>query len=70
MNFPCVHIADQVTQKCLDHPDPMNCPDILIIYSVQEKIYELPIRDGGKSGSKIDFCPWCGVALKPIKGNF
>jgi hypothetical protein len=62
-SFPCVHIADQVTQHCEQHPDPRDCPDALVI-SVRSGEYGLPIRDGGSSASVIAYCPWCGTALK------
>jgi hypothetical protein len=65
-SFPCVHIANQVTQRCEKHPDPHDCPDALVM-TVRSGEYGMPIRDGGSSFSVIAYCPWCGAALgKPI----
>ena len=66
-SFPCVHIADQVTQTCDNHQDPHDCPDILITYSPKFDEYCIPIRDGGSSGANIRYCPWCGVKLPESK---
>ena len=64
--YPCVHIADQVTQRCDQHPDPHDCPDALVIRTASGE-YGLPVRDGGTSIAEIHHCPWCGVALsKPL----
>ena len=61
-DFPCVHIAYQVTRKCATHADPGDCPDTLVVRS--GKGYALPIRAGGPFVSVIDHCPWCGKPLK------
>ena len=66
-SFPCVHIADQVTRTCDQHPDPHDCPDILVTYDPRFDEYSIPIRDSGTSGSRIRFCPWCGVRLPESK---
>jgi hypothetical protein len=60
-DFPCVHIAYRVTQTCEDHPNPWDCPDIMIVK--KDKGYGLPVRDGGSSYIKIEFCPWCGTKI-------
>lgn len=65
--FPCVHIADQITQTCDQHPDPRDCPDILVVYVPRFDEYAIPIRDGGSSYSKIQYCPWCGTKLPETK---
>ena len=59
--YPCVHIAYQVTQQCETHPDPYDCPDVLIVEF--EGTYGIPIRDGGSSRVVISHCPWCGLEL-------
>ncbi len=58
--FPCVHIADQVTRTCEEHPDPEDCNDILITHSAPFDEYGIT-----KLGSHyvIEYCPWCGVKL-------
>jgi len=60
-DYPCVHIAYHVTTTCEDHPNPWECPDILLVKKNND--YGLPIRDGGTSYVKIQFCPWCGVKI-------
>ena len=52
-DFPCVHVAYQVTQKCEKHSDPKDCPDILIVKF--NGGYGIPIRDGGSSIVRINF---------------
>jgi len=65
--FPCVHIGNQVTTICPDHPDPCDCPDILISYSPRFDEYSIAVRDGGTSAVVIRYCPWCGVRLPESK---
>jgi hypothetical protein len=66
-NFPCVHIAYHVTQKCEQHPDPYECPDVILIHDEKFDEYGIPIKDGGNSFIKIDYCPWCGIKLPKSK---
>lgn len=65
--FPCVHIAYQVTQKCETHLDPHDCPDVLIVK--RNRKYGIPVRDGGSAISEIGFCPWCGVDLSRMNAQ-
>ncbi|WP_223212070.1 DUF6980 family protein [Thiolapillus brandeum] len=60
--FPCIHIAYYITKTCKKHPDPWNCPDILLVKTSDG--YGIPIRDGGSSMVQIDYCPWCGTKLQ------
>ena len=64
-DFPCIHIAYRATETCEQHPDPWDCPDIVLVKI--EDSYGIPVRDGGSSWIEIDFCPWCGKKLKPNK---
>ena len=64
--FPCVHIADQITQTCDQHPNRHDCPDTLLVYEPRFDEFSILIRDGGSS-STIHFCPWCGVKLPDSK---
>ena len=60
-DFPCVHIAYHSLHKCDVHTSPWDCPDTTLVIS--EEHYGIPIRDGGESYIRIDYCPWCGVSL-------
>jgi hypothetical protein len=68
-DFPCVHIGTQVTTNCPDHPDPADCPDILISYFARFDEYSIAVRDGDTSAIGIRFCPWCSVAPPDSKRN-
>lgn len=61
--YPCAHLAEQATHRCEQHPDPQDCPDVLVRRLPGSGLYGLPIRDGGSSVSVIRYCPWCGTAL-------
>ncbi len=65
--FPCVHLANFATMTCDQHPDPLNCPDILIYYNPRHDEYALPVRDGGPSYVPIRYCPWCGAPTPESK---
>jgi hypothetical protein len=60
--FPCVHLADQLTRTCDQHPDPYDCPDALVIRAESGE-YGIPVRDGGTSYCVIHYCPWCGATI-------
>jgi hypothetical protein len=61
--YPCPHIAAHATQRCEEHPDPQDCPDVLIRQLPGSDLYGIPIRDGGSAVSVIAYCPWCGAAI-------
>jgi hypothetical protein len=66
-DFPCIHLANQITYKCDIHPDPADCPDILISYFARFDEYSIAVKGGGTSAVAIRFCPWCGIALPESK---
>ncbi|MDX3105597.1 DUF6980 family protein [Nonomuraea angiospora] len=59
----CESMVRQVTWKCDQHPNPSDCPDMLIRFNEQFVEYGLLIHDGGSSSIIISFCPWCGTRL-------
>src|SRR5262245_58504952 len=61
--FPCVHIANQLTQTCPQHPDPNDCPDIILVYEPRFDEYAISGRGREPPLSTIRFCPWCGIKL-------
>ncbi len=68
-DFPCIHIGNQVTMTCPEHPEPTGCPDMLISYHGRFDEYSIAVRDGGTSAVAIRYCPWCGVELPESKRN-
>lgn len=59
----CDQMTAQLTHVCPDHPDPQDCPDVLVQYAGETDSYGLWIHDGGSSFITIASCPWCGVRL-------
>jgi len=57
-------MTDQFKRVCKQHSDRFDCPDALIVYADKIGKYGIIIHDGGTSFIVIDFCPWCGSALK------
>lgn len=45
-DFPCVHVAERVTQECPHHDDPMDCPDAVVVWVAAFREWGLPVRDG------------------------
>lgn len=64
-DFPCVHIAHQVTHQCEQHGDLAECPDVLVVYL--PRFDEYVIRTGDAPLGVIRFCPWCGERLPESK---
>lgn len=68
MPFPvlcCETLEHQVTERCDRHPDPVDCPDrILVWMSVGSGQWGFPVRDGGGSYVEARHCPWCGAELR------
>jgi hypothetical protein len=68
--YPCAHIAAHATHRCEQHPDPQDCPDVLVRRLPGSDLYGIPIRDGGSAVSVIRYCPWCGTAMpEPPPGS-
>ena len=63
----CDTIRVQLTLECEHHPDPFDCPEVLVVYNAKFDEYGMPIRDGGSSVMKMRFCPWCGVQMPESK---
>ena len=60
MVYCCADLATHITARCEAH-DEWNCPDKVIV--AVKSGYGLPVRDGGSSYVKINFCPWCGSEI-------
>jgi hypothetical protein len=58
---PCIHVAYHSLHQCLEHSDPRDCPETLIVH--WQGAYALPVRNGGRSTVPISFCPWCATPL-------
>ena len=63
----CDTMRVQLTHECEQHPDPFDCPDVLVVYNAKFDEYGMPIRDGGPSVMSMQFCPWCGTQLPESK---
>lgn len=63
-DYPCVHVAYHSTYICEQHTDAWECPDMTLVRTSGG--FGIPIRDGGSSVIRIEFCPWCGVSLLGI----
>lgn len=64
-DFPCVHVAHEVTHQCELHADLSECPDVLVLYAARFDEYHL--RDGDGARRVIYFCPWCAAPLPESK---
>jgi hypothetical protein len=63
--FPCVHVAYHSTSRCDVHADTWECPDTTLVRTTDG--FGIPVRDGGTSMIRIQFCPWCGISLSGPK---
>lgn len=63
----CDTMGIQLTQECDQHPDPFDCPDVVVIYNAVLDEFGMPIRDGGISVMSMQYCPWCGAKLPESK---
>jgi hypothetical protein len=61
----CAEMGQALTHSCEEHADPFDCPDTALIYHAPFNEYGFPIRDGGMSYLRIEYCPWCGSELSP-----
>lgn len=52
---------------CSIHADPLECPDVLVVYFHKFDEYGLPVRDAGGSLVTIAHCPWCGRVFGPSR---
>ncbi len=66
-DFPCVHIAYYATEKCEQHPNYYECPDIIIAYNARFNEYAIAPRGGSGDDVIISHCPWCGQELPASK---
>ena len=62
----CDMMRQQIERRCDLHPDPMDCPDCVVV-RFRSGRFGLPVRDGMESRASsiihISFCPWCGTEL-------
>ena len=63
----CDTMRVQLTHKCERHPDPFDCPDVLVVYKAKFDEFGMPIHDGGRSVMSMRYCPWCGTQLAESK---
>lgn len=63
----CEYMTKTINNVCSQHSDPFECPDKIIYFESKFEEYGIIIRDGGRSYSQINFCPWCGKKLPECK---
>ena len=64
-NQRCSELSRHLSTFCFKH-DKFSCPDILFSQSISienNASLIILIKDGGSSGVKINFCPFCGGKL-------
>jgi hypothetical protein len=61
-NVCCQDLQRHLEMSCEQHPNPYDCPDVVIV-GVVGKWFGIPIHDGGMSQYRIRYCPWCGARL-------
>jgi len=64
MDVCCADMRHQLTLACDRHADPYECPERLVAHSAEFGIWGLILHDGGRAVVGINFCPWCGAALR------
>jgi hypothetical protein len=60
-SYPCIHVAYHSTHTCDEHTDAWECPDMTLVRTAAG--FGIPVRNGGTSVIRIDYCPWCGISL-------
>jgi len=63
----CDLMRTQLKHRCEQHPNPYDCPNVLVIYNPRFDEYGMPIRDGCPSSMFMRFCPWCGASVPESK---
>jgi hypothetical protein len=63
--YCCKEMKRQCTRTCEMHPEPFDCADS-VVFRANEGWFGIMIHDGGTSGYRIKYCPWCGSKL-PIR---
>jgi hypothetical protein len=63
MTYCCEALKAQVHHRCADHPNPIDCPDALIVEAHAGAEFGIRVHDGGSSFVRIHHCPWCGADL-------
>ena len=59
----CDAMRARLSETCEVHPDPADCPDVVVDYSPRVDEYGIPVHDGGSGWIVIEYCPWCGAKL-------
>ena len=62
----CEFMKQQEEWICTEHNDPWDCDVPLVRGGLTglNKGWLIPIRDGGRSGIRVNYCPCCGACLK------
>lgn len=64
----CCHVMTEQMRLCLDtQPNPLDSPDVFLVWVSALDEYGIPVRDGSGSIRLIRYCPWCGARLPESK---
>ncbi len=59
----CAEMTAALAFDCVQHTDPFDCADTVLVFHEPFGEYGIPIRDGGQSYLLISHCPFCAAAL-------
>jgi len=62
-DYCCQMMQNDLTTTCDHHPRRWDCPDALIHFSEDARVYGIMVHDAGESFLRITYCPWCGTNL-------
>ena len=69
----CDALKTHVEHRCPVHPNPLDCPDNVVIYVPRFDEFGLPVRDGENASAHsyitITRCPWYGAKLPESTRN-
>jgi hypothetical protein len=68
MEDECCSIMREQMELCRNsQPNPLDSPDVFLVYVPTLDEYGIPVRDGTRTIRLIQFCPWCGTRLPESK---
>ncbi len=62
----CETMASYINPNCEQHSNPVDCEDALATYDAKTDSYALLARFWSSWVTQINFCPWCGDAMRDL----